>query len=70
MGLKFSRKKNKNYYNDSNKIKKTKKQKIVIKEYPFRPDLVKITKLDGSPLEKMPKYSYVYKGVPGGWYFD
>jgi hypothetical protein len=43
---------------------------MVIKEYPFRPDLVKITKLDGSPLEKMPKYSYVYKGVPGGWYFD
>ena len=63
-----------------NNYKKTKKQQIEQypkekvkkrKIYKFKPEVVKVTVYDGSGkinYDIKPKYSYIYKGVPGGWY--
>jgi hypothetical protein len=43
-------------------------QKTYIKRYPFNPGAVTV-KMIGSNIENIkPKYSYIYNGVPGGWY--
>ena len=40
------------------------------KKYKFKPEIVKIRYINSSMGHITPnlKYSYVYKGVPGGWY--
>ena len=62
---KFNKKYNMKYYEHS--------QKKETKEYQYRPDIVKITYIGTEKninLKKNLKYSYIYKGVPGGWYYD
>jgi hypothetical protein len=46
------------------------KGKIKRKKYKFKPEIVKIRYINSSMEHITPnlKYSYVYKGVPGGWY--
>ena len=65
---KFNKKFNENIkYYEPSREKKTKKK------YPFRPYVVKIKHIGGGQKinpRKHIKYSYIYKGVPGGWYYD
>jgi hypothetical protein len=64
MGLKFSKKKN-------NTIKT---KPVKIKDYSFNHNVVKIKhyNMGSNSMESnnRAKYSYIYKGVPGGWYVD
>lgn len=56
----------------SKKNKKEKKESIIIKkEYKFNPNVVKIKYYVNGKETYPPKnltYSYIYKGVPGGWH--
>lgn len=62
MGNKILKKKN---------IEITPKKRKKRKKYSIKPGVVKVTVYDGSGkinYNIKPKYSYIYKGVPGGWY--
>lgn len=65
MGNKHSRKKkiNKQKINKFNNIKYTS-----IKHHNINMTKVKVVFKNYNGKEMKPKYSYVYKGVPGGWY--
>ena len=65
MGNKHSRKKkiNQQKNNKSNNIKYSS-----IKPYDINMTNVKIVFKNYNGQKMKPKYSYVYKGVPGGWY--
>jgi hypothetical protein len=68
---KYNKKYDKNisYYNPKYK----KNQKIIKKKrYKFTPEMVNIKYINSQMENLSPnlKYSYVYKGVPGGWYYD
>tara|TARA_X000000368_G_C22540307_1_gene497428 strand:- start:130 stop:411 length:282 start_codon:yes stop_codon:yes gene_type:complete len=70
---KFNKKYNKNY--DSFKVKKHTK-KTYFDKYPYKPELVKITIIKPNEpnyyMIRNPKikYSYIFEGVPGGWYIE
>tara|TARA_B110000444_G_C18224144_1_gene315776 strand:- start:91 stop:384 length:294 start_codon:yes stop_codon:yes gene_type:complete len=59
-------------YNQNIKYYET-MQKKETKKYPFRPYVVRITHIGGGQKivpRKYIRYSYIYKGIPGGWYYD
>ena len=70
MGQKISSKiKIKKYnekYNDNFKLKKKKTERKV---YPLKPGVVTVKYLIKPHNASPPKYSYTYKGVPGGYFF-
>ena len=53
------------------KMKRENKRNKRPKKYPLKPNAVKVTVYDGFGnirYDITPKYSYVYNGVPGGWF--
>ena len=67
MGNYFSKGKN----NNSNKIRKNTLVNYKQRKYNINIDAVKVSFYDhsGNRIHDIkPKYSYIYKGVPGGWY--
>jgi hypothetical protein len=65
MGNKFSRKKSK-----ENIYKKGVGKTIYTRSIPYNINMskAKVVFKDYNGHESKPKFSYVYKGVPGGWY--
>ena len=67
----FNKKYNENY--DPFKIKINKK--TYFDKYPYKPEVVKVTIIKPNKpnyYTKTPKlkYSYIFQGVPGGWYIE
>jgi len=56
--------------NLKSKINSKKKplQTTYIKRYQFNPGAVTVKMIGENNESSKPKYSYIYNGVPGGWY--
>ena len=65
MGQKISSKIKIKKYNDNFKLKKKKTERNI---YPLKPGVVTVKYLIKPPNASPPKYSYTYKGVPGGFF--
>jgi len=65
MGQKISSKIKIKKYNYNFKLKKKKTERNI---YPLKPGVVTVKYLIKPPNASPPKYSYTYKGVPGGYF--
>ena len=66
MGQKISSKIKIKKYNDNFKLKKKKTERKV---YPLKTGVITVKYLIKPHNASPPKYSYTYKGVPGGYFF-